>query len=210
MPWWETWFSVPIPISGQIIQQSDNVVAPVAKAPEYVRSPAFAGAMDFYPLAGQCQGGPLDLSNFDTDTDFSLDFNGMSKVAAKGAPVYRGAYAGEGSNPGWSLSAGVKAPAPPAPKRGATVVWLSPSSGQAGSTVQIALTGADFAPESTLAVSGAGVEISDVKVESASRITATLKIAAGAAAGVRGITVSTPSGTSNPANFRINARKPKG
>ena len=135
------------PISGQIMQQSDNVVAPVAKAPTYVKSPAFAGAMDFYPLAGQCQGGPLDLSNFDTDTDYSLDFNGASKVRAKGAPVYRGAYAGEGSNPGWTLAAGMKAPAPPAPKRGATVVWLSPASGQAGSTVQIALTGADFTPE---------------------------------------------------------------
>jgi aryl-alcohol dehydrogenase-like predicted oxidoreductase len=130
-----------VPISGQIIQQSDNVVAPVARAPAYVKSPAFAGAMDFYPLGGQCQGGPLDLSSFDTDTDFSLDFNGASKVAAKGAPVYRGAYAGEGSNPGWTLAAGMKAPAPPAPKRGGTVVWLSPASGQAGSTVQIALTG---------------------------------------------------------------------
>jgi hypothetical protein len=61
-----------------------------------------------------------------------------------------------------------------------------------------------------VAVSGAGVEISDVKVESASRITAALKIAVGTAASVRGVTVTTPSGTSNPANFRINARKPKG
>jgi hypothetical protein len=165
--------------------------------------------MDFYPLAGKCQGAPLDLSSFDTDTDFTLDFNGMSKVAAKGATVYRGAYAGEASNPGWSLSASVKAPAPPAPKRGVTVVWLTPSGAEPGSIVQLAVTGADFAPASTLAAAGAGVQISDVKVESSSRITATLKIAAGAAAGVRGITVSTPSGTSNPANFRINARKPK-
>ena len=199
-----------VPISGQIIQQSDNVVAPVAKAPTYVKSPAFAGPMDFYPLAGQCQGGPLDLSNFDTDTDYSLDFNGASKVRAKGSPVYRGAYAGEGSNPGWTLAAGMKAPAPPAPKRGATVVWLSPASGQAGSTVQIALTGADFTPDATLEVSGSGVVVGDVKVESASRITATLRIAAGTASGVRGITVSTRSGPSNPANFRITARKPKG
>ena len=198
------------PISGQIMQQSDNVVAPVAKAPTYVKSPAFAGAMDFYPLAGQCQGGPLDLSNFETDTNYSLDFNGASKVAAKGAPVYRGAYAGEGSNPGWALAAGMKAPAPPAPKRGATVVWLSPVSGQAGSTVQIALTGADFTPDATLAISGSGVAVGDVKVESASRITATLKIAPGTASGVRGITVSTRSGSSNPANFRITAGKPKG
>jgi hypothetical protein len=200
----------PVPISGQIIQQSDNVVAPVARAPAYVKSPAFAGAMDFYPLGGQCQGGPLDLSSFDTDTDFSLDFNGASKVRAKGSTVYRGAYAGEGSNPGWTLAADMKAPAPPAPKRGGTVVWLSPASGQAGSTVQIALTGTDFTPDATLEVSGSGVLVGNVKVESASRITATLRIAAGAATGVRGLTVTTPSGPSNPANFRITAGKPKG
>jgi len=199
-----------VPISGQIMQQSNNVVDSVAKAPEYVKSPAFAGAMDFYPLAGQCQGGPLDLSNFDTDTDYSVDFNGTSKVEGKGATVYRGAYAGEGSNPGWGLRVGVKAPAPPAPKREATLVWLSPASGQAGSTVQLSLSGADFAPKATVAVSGTGVEISNVKVESTSRITATLRIAVGTASGVRGVTVSTPSGMSNAANFRINARKPKG
>jgi hypothetical protein len=70
------------------------------------------------------------------------------------------------------------------------------------------LTGADFTPESTLAVDGSGVEVSNVKVESATRITATLKIAAGASAGVRGITVATPNGNSNAANFRITARRP--
>ena len=105
---------------------------------------------------------------------------------------------------------GVKTPAPPAPKREATLVWLSPASGQAGSTVQLSLSGADFAPEATVAIGGAGVEISKVKVESTSRITATLRIAVGTASGVRGVTVSTPSGTSNAANFRINARRPKG
>jgi hypothetical protein len=90
------------------------------------------------------------------------------------------------------------------------VVWLSPASGQPGATVQIALTGADFTPDATLEVSGSGVAVGDVKVESASRITATFKIAAGAAVGVRGVTVSTRSGPSNPANFRITAGKPKG
>jgi hypothetical protein len=137
-----------------------------------------------------------------------MDFNGTSKVQAKGTVAYRGAYAGEGINPGWLLQAGVKGPSLPSPKRAATVVWLSPPSGPAGSTVQLRLTGADFTPESTLAVDGSGVEVSNVKVESATRITATLKIAAGASAGVRGITVGTPNGNSNAANFRITARRP--
>lgn len=197
-----------VPISGPIMQQFNNVVDSVARAPVYVKSPAFSGTMDFYPLAGQCQGGSLDLSDFRTDTDYSVDFNGTSKVAVKGAVVYRGAYAGEGTNPGWELRAGVKAPAPPPPKRVATVVWLSPASGQAGSMVQLSLTGANFTPEATVAVSGPGVEVSNVKVDSATRITATLRIAAGTASGVRGVTVGTPSGNSNAANFRINAHRP--
>jgi hypothetical protein len=199
-----------VPISGQIIQQSNNVVESVNRAPRYVKLPAFAGAMDFYPLAGQCQGGPLDLTDLDADTDYSVDFNGTPKVSAKGATVYRGAYAGEGSNPGWQLRDGVKAPAPPSPKRAATVVWLTPASGQAGSTVQLTLTGAGFTPEATVVVSGSGVEVSNLRIESTTRITATLRIEAGAASGVRGVNVRTPSGNSNVTDFRINARRPKG
>ncbi len=48
--------------------------------------------MDFYPLAGKCQGGPIDLSDLHTDTDYSIDFNGRLKGQAKvasyiGAPT---------------------------------------------------------------------------------------------------------------------------
>jgi hypothetical protein len=190
------------------MQQSNNIVDTVAKAVKYVKSPAFGGNMDFYPVAGQCQGGPLDLSTFETDADYSVDFNGRSKVEAKGAVVYRGAYAGETSNPGWELRAGVKPPALPSPKRAATVVWLSPTSGEAGSKVQIALSGADFTQQAAVGVSGSGVEVSNVTVESASRITAILRIAGGAAPTVRSLTVSAPSGISNPTSFRIRARRP--
>ena len=197
-----------IPISGSIIQQSNNVVDNVSRAPNYVKLPALNGAMDFFPLPGRCQGEPVDLSDFDSDTNYTVDFNGTPKVQAKGGVAFRGAYAGEGINPGWQLQAGVKAPNLPSPKRAASVVWLTPPGGPAGSTVQLKLTGADFTPESTLAVEGAGVEVSNVKVEGATRIAATLKIAAGAPAGVRGITVGTVHGNSNAASFRITARKP--
>ena len=199
-----------VPISGQITEQSNNLVAPVEKANAYVRSPAFEGAMDFYPLAGQCQGRPLDLSDFHLDTGYILDFNGVPKVGAKGSVVYRGAYAGDGTNPGWELQVGLKTPALPAPKKPPTVVWLSPASGRPRAAVQVTLTGADFAPETTVAVSGSGVEVSDVKVESATQVTATFKIGAGVS-GVRDVKVSTPSGDSNAATFRITAAgKPKG
>jgi hypothetical protein len=196
-----------LPISGQIIQKSNNLVDSLSNAPAYVKLPALTGPMDFYPLPGKCQGGPVDLSDFDADADYSVDFNGTPKVSAKGATVYRGAYAGEGSNAGWPLQAGVKVPVPPPPNRPATLVWLAPASGQAGSTVNLTLTGASFPPNATVGISGPGVEVSNVKIDGPTRITASLKIAAGATAGVRSVTVTTPSGSSNAANFRINARK---
>jgi hypothetical protein len=200
-----------IPISGAIMRQSDNIVDSQENAARYVKSPSFAlGSMDFYPLVGKCQGQPLDLSDFHTDIDYSVDFNYTSKVEAKGAVVYRGALAGEGSNPGWELRAGVKAPIPPAPMRRASVVRLSPASGQAGSSVQVTVTGANFATEATLAVGGPGVKVSNVKVVSSTEITATFTIAPGASTGVRGVTVSMPSGNSNLASFRINPRRQKG
>ena len=152
------------PISGAIMRQSDNIGDSVAKAATYVRAPSFTlDSMDFYPLVGQCQGLPLDLSDFHTDTDYSVDFNHTPKVEAKGAVVYRGALAGEGSNPGGDLRSGVKAPAPPAPMQRATLVWLSPAGGRAGSNVQVTITGANFTTGATLAVSGSGVAVSNVK-----------------------------------------------
>ena len=199
-----------IPISGAIMRQSDNIVDSQENAARYVKSPSFAlGSMDFYPLVGKCQGQPLDLSDFHTDIDYSVDFNYTPKVEAKGAVVYRGALAGEGSNPGWELRAGVKAPTPPAPMRGATLLWLSPASGQAGSSVQVTVTGANFTTGATLAVSGPGVEVSNVKVAGSTEITATFTIAPSAGTGVRGVTVSMASGNSNVASFRINTRRQK-
>lgn len=190
------------PISGQIMLQSDNIVDSVDKASTYVKSASFdLGSMDFYPLAGRCQAVPIDLSDFHTDTGYSVDFNDTPKVQAKGAVVYRGAYAGDGGNPGWQLRADVKPSIPPTTPP--TLVWLSPATGRPGSAVQIKLTGANFTMETTLAVTGPGIEASDVKIASATVIKATLRIASGAAPGLRGITVSTPSGISIPLNFRV-------
>ena len=194
------------PISGPVMLQSGNIVDSIEKASTYVKSPSFNwDSMDFYPLSGKCQGGPIDLSDVHTDSDYSVDFNGTPKVQAKGAVVYRGAYAGEAVNPGWQLQADVKPFIAPTPMP--TLVWLSLATGRAGSTLQVKLSGANFTTETTLAVSGPGIDINNVKVASATEITATLKIASGAAAGVRAITVSTPSGNSNPVNFRVRPRR---
>jgi hypothetical protein len=102
------------PIGGPIAHSANNTVDTLANAGKYVNSPSFTpGAMDFYPLAGMAQGAALDLSKFFADPDYGIDFNGMSKTAAKGAIVFRGAYAGEGANPGWRLQASIKPPPGP-------------------------------------------------------------------------------------------------
>jgi hypothetical protein len=97
------------PISGTWTVERDNLTDAVDQADLYVTRPTLVlGEMDFYPLAGRCQGTSLDLSAFAPDTDRDVDFNSTHK----GTFAFRGAYAGEGENPGWQLSAGRKG-APP-------------------------------------------------------------------------------------------------
>jgi len=93
------------PISGVESLNQDNLLVGQGEAPDYVRTPStLLGAMDFYPHPGMVSGAPLDLSPFAVELDFDRDFNGYSK----GARTFRGAYAGEGTNPGWRLSAEIK------------------------------------------------------------------------------------------------------
>lgn len=192
------------PISGTIMRQLNNLVDSLENAPKYVHAPSFElDEMDFYPLPGKCQGAAIDLSLFPTDEDYTLDFNGTSKTSLKEAVVFRGAYAGEGTNPGWKLLADIKAPRPPAPNPTPTLVWISPTAGQRGTAVPVTLTGANFAPEAAVAISGAGVKIGDVTVTSGTEIRVTLIIATNAEVGTRSITV----GTSNAVRFQIHPRK---
>lgn len=185
------------PITGPIKILSDNITGTLASARAMVRSPSFDPATaDFYPLPGKCQGDPINLAMLQSDTDYTLDFNGRSKVQEKPEVVYRGAYAGEGQNSGWHLQPGVKMPNPPLPKL-PKVVWISPAAAQAGSQVELVLTGANFVPGARVAVSGEGVQVAKTAIDSATEITATLTIAAGAAAGYRGVTVTTAMGPSN-------------
>ena len=64
--------------------------------------------MDLYPLVGAAQKVFIDRSSFAGDTGYNLDFNGY----AEGTFNFRGAYAGDGQNPGWRLGAGLKANSP--------------------------------------------------------------------------------------------------
>jgi hypothetical protein len=93
------------PISGSITDERDNIVDSIANAGNYINSPSLGlGTMDFYPRPGKAKGTPMDLSIFASHTDYNLDFNGISK----GIFEFRGAYAGEGTNPGWPLSETLK------------------------------------------------------------------------------------------------------
>jgi hypothetical protein len=94
------------PISGSIGTQLGNITAPTAQASQFVASPSTQlGSMNFYPLPGAAQGAPIDLSSFAAQTDYDRDFN----RGAKGDGRFRGAYAGDGQNPGWQLDAALKA-----------------------------------------------------------------------------------------------------
>jgi hypothetical protein len=115
-------------VVGQVTNAVDNVFDSTANADQYVNNPSLVlGQMDFHPLSGQAQGAPLDLSGFTSHEDFDLDFNG----ASKGARTFRGAYAGEGTNPGWQLDAEIK---PEAAPTGDTVPPTGSVSIQGGAT----------------------------------------------------------------------------
>jgi len=192
-----------LPISAPAALVSDNLAASVENAQAYVRSPSFepSGA-DFYPLPGKCQGGPIDVTLFQSDADYTLDFNGMPKTQAKGAVVYRGAYAGEGRNPGWALNASLKPPAPPLPKK-PRLVWVEAAAAAARTHTELTLTGANFDQQAAVKVSGTGVEVADTVVETGTQIKVTLKVAPGTALGTREVTVTTSTGTSNAFKLRL-------
>ena len=98
-------FFAPAGVAGPAANASDNLLFAVADAPSVVSAPSLTlGAMDFYPLPGQAKGRAIDLSAVTSDADYDVDFNGSSK----GGFDFRGAYAGEGQNPGWQLDDGFK------------------------------------------------------------------------------------------------------
>jgi len=91
----------------------------------------------------------------------------------------------------------------------AALIWLTPATGQTGTSVKLQLTGANFSEESKLEIDGSDVQISDVKIVSPTEIEGALKVGSGSPPGTRQITVSTPSGKSNSMPFRITARTRK-
>jgi hypothetical protein len=91
------------PISGG--QQSGNFTAAYSAAAQNLNNPAgtlAAGTLDLYPLSGKLQGTAVSLSFLTGLVDQNVDFNGLSRL-----DTFRGAYSGDGVNPGWQPVLGI-------------------------------------------------------------------------------------------------------
>ncbi len=103
----------------------------------------------------------------------------------------------------------VAALASPALAAAPTLTSVTPGNGTPSSTtnvtVSVTLVGTLFELGASVDVSGSGVAVSDILVNSSTNITATFTLAAGAAAGDRNVTVTTSGGTSNSKTFTVNA-----
>jgi len=81
--------------------QASNVTGTQGSAATFLANPAGDPAatpstLDLYPRAGMLTGAALDTSSFNALLDWNRDFNGLPQNG-----LFRGAYGGEGANPGW-------------------------------------------------------------------------------------------------------------
>jgi hypothetical protein len=84
---------IPIRAAGE----NSNFVVGFGKAEDILGNPfASPGELDLYPLAGKLGVTDLDMRPYTVFTDSHLDFNSTPR-----AGTHYGAYAGDGSNPGW-------------------------------------------------------------------------------------------------------------
>lgn len=86
-------------------QQSNNVTGTYAAASTYLNNPmaALGSGLDLYPKTGQLQGTAIDYSAFSGLVEWDRDFNSRSRIT-----TYRGAYSGDGVNPGWTPALAIK------------------------------------------------------------------------------------------------------
>src|SRR5439155_21134297 len=76
--------------------QASNITDTYLNASGYLNNPGNAlDSLDLYPKAGRLSGSRLDLSSCNLFLDHDRDYNGKP-----GSDIFRGAYSGEGENPG--------------------------------------------------------------------------------------------------------------
>jgi hypothetical protein len=84
------------PISAS--DQQDNITDTYSNAVNYLANPfASLGAKDFFPIAGKLSGAGMATSTYNLYSDWDKDFNNTQRTNF----TFRGAYFGEGTNPGW-------------------------------------------------------------------------------------------------------------
>ena len=89
--------ATPISVSGADAAESDNVVDSVANAVVYLNNPLGSlAALDLFPKVGQLARPALSTGGLSGYTGYDRDFNGRMRTW-----TVRGAYTGEGTNPGW-------------------------------------------------------------------------------------------------------------
>lgn len=88
------------------------------------------------------------------------------------------------------------------------LAWSNPNNGPAGSAVPVILRGANFAYGATVNVSNPQITVSDVKVVSDTKITATFTIASDATPGTAQVSVTTAAGTGDAVKFTISPSAP--
>lgn len=93
--------------------QQANITGSYASATTYLNAPTAAiGSLDLFPKAGQLSGPAVDITQFISFIEGDREFNGDVRTG-----IYRGAYDGEGSNPGWRPALAIKPASggPPSP-----------------------------------------------------------------------------------------------
>lgn len=94
----------PLDLAGAGIVASENVTDAYAQAGGYLVNPdgvveGVVDRLDLFPLVGAVDGASVDLGHLSGYADFDRDFDGTPRSG-----TFRGAYAGEGTNPGWQLA----------------------------------------------------------------------------------------------------------
>ena len=89
-----------------------------------------------------------------------------------------------------------------------TLASVAPPAAAQGASVPVTLNGTGFFAGATIAASNPGIAVSGVSVVSETQITATLTIAADAAAGAGNLRVISLGGTSGAAGFTVNVPGP--
>jgi uncharacterized repeat protein (TIGR01451 family) len=92
-----------LPIDAPV--QTDNVQDTYGNAGAYLVNPTgpIGAGLSLFPLVGPLSGAPVSSAGLTGFLDWDRDFNGKTRSA-----VFRGAYDGAGTNPGWPLALAVK------------------------------------------------------------------------------------------------------